>query len=188
MAETVPDCRAKEAAVRVAAPLMVPVRIVTSPTVSLLATLSVPPLIARAAASARTPDAPRVKVPALRLVAPVKVFAPERTSSPEPVFVSTSGAVPLARTEAKTSLPALLYCWTMISPFAAKVPPVMVVSFAPTPVVTRIPAPSKVAVPPRVKVVAPAAAKRKACATAASATAPDVVTSTSLLVAQVFVL
>ena len=103
MAETVPDCRAKEVAVRVAAPLMVPARIVTAPTVSLLATLSVPPLIVRAAASARTPEAPSVKVPALRLVAPVKVFAPERTSSPVPAFVRTSGAEPSARTEAKIS-------------------------------------------------------------------------------------
>ncbi len=127
-------------------------------------------------------------MPALRLVAPVKVFAPERTSSPEPVLVSTSGAVPSARTEARINLPAPLNCWTTISPFAAKVPPVMVVSFAPTPVVTRMPAPSRVAVPPKVKVVAPAAAKRRAWATEASAMVPEVVTSTALLVAQVFVL
>ena len=63
-----------------------------------------------------------------------------------------------------------------------------VVLFAPTPVVTRMPAPSKVAVPPKVKVVAPAAAKRRAWATEASAMVPEVVTSTALLVAQVFVL
>ena len=101
MAETVPDCRAKELPVKVAAPLMVPAFMVTAPTVSLFATLSVPPLIARAAASARTPAAPRVKVPALRLVAPVKVFAPVRTSSPEPAFVRAKAAEPSASTEAK---------------------------------------------------------------------------------------
>ena len=167
---------------------MVPDFMVTAPTVSLFATLSVPPLMARAAASARTPEAPRVKVPALTLVAPVKVFAPERTSSPAPAFVRASGEEPLARAEAKTSLPAVLYCWTTSSPFAAKVPPVRVTSFAPTPAVTRMPAPSKVAVPPRVKVLAPAAAKRRACATAASATVPEAVTSTTLLVAQALVL
>ena len=109
LAETVPDCRVKELPVKVAEPLMVPAFMVTAPTVSLFATLSVPPLMARAAASARTPDAPRVKVPAFRLVSPVKVFAPERTSSPAPALVRPRGPVPSARIEAMVRVAAGLF-------------------------------------------------------------------------------
>ena len=173
---------------RTAAPEIAPDFMVTAPTVSSLATFSVPPLMAKAAASGRTPAAPKVKVPALTLVAPVKVFAPVSTSSPAPVLVRASAAEPSARMEARISLPAALCCWTTNSPLAAKVPPVTVVSLAPTPVVTRRPAPSRVAVPAKVNVDAPAAAKRKAWATEASATVPDVVTSTTLLVAHVLAL
>ena len=70
----------------------------SEPTVSLKPFMSRMPVTVSALASAITSAAPSCSVPAVTVVAPVYVFAPERVSVPAPSLVSASVLVPFCAT------------------------------------------------------------------------------------------
>ena len=99
MAEMVPDWTSMDVGVRTPVePVMLPAWRVTAPRVSELAPRArVPPLTVMGAVAAKVLVAwPSVRVPALTVVRPVKVFTPLRVRLPEPSLVSVPVPVVIA--------------------------------------------------------------------------------------------